>query len=147
MTDSFTVPAKNLGGRPFVAIDLTTVERAASIGCPVEEIAALLGIGRSTLFDHIDVDGKYFDPRVREAIDKGRATGKATIRRCQWEKMSTGDSAMLIWLGKVMLGQRDTSVIAHTGPDGGPIQSVTATVAITDPIEASKAYQKLMSED
>jgi hypothetical protein len=152
MTDqAFTVPAKHGhrgegGGRPFVAIDLDTVERAASIGCPVDEIAALLGIGRSTLYDHLNADGKYYDPKVAEAIEKGRATGKSTIRRMQWEKANTGDTAMLIWLGKVVLQQRDTSVIAHTGPDGGPVQTVHQ-VSLTDPVEASKAYQKIMGGD
>ena len=52
---------------------------------------------------------------------------------------------MLIWLGKVILGQRDTSVVALTGPNGGPVQSETRLSI--DPIEASRTYQKLMSED
>jgi hypothetical protein len=41
----------------------------------------------------------------------------------------------------------DKAEVVHTGAGGRPIQSVTATVAITDPIEASKAYQLLMSDD
>jgi hypothetical protein len=41
----------------------------------------------------------------------------------------------------------DKSDVTVTGPNNGPIQSVTATIPINDPIEASKAYQKLMSDD
>jgi hypothetical protein len=139
-----TVPPKDVGGRPPAVIDLLTVERAASIGCPVEDIAALLGIGRATLYDRI---GR--DPAIAEAIDKGRGSGRATIRRMQWEKASTGDTPMLIWLGKVLCGQRDTSVVAVTGPNGGPVQSVSTTMTIpaNDPIEAARVYQKLMSGD
>jgi hypothetical protein len=37
--------------------------------------------------------------------------------------------------------------IAHTGPNGGPVQSLSATISMTDPIEAAKAYQKIMSGD
>jgi hypothetical protein len=135
-----TVPPKNVGGRPSAVIDLLTVERAASIGCPVEDIAALLGIGRATLYDHIERD-----PAVADAIEKGRGTSRATLRRLQWEKAQAGDTSILIWLGKILCGQRDTSVVALTGADRGPVQSVT--VSVTDPFEAARVYQKFMSGD
>jgi hypothetical protein len=64
-----------------------------------------------------------------------------------WEKASTGDTSMLIWLGKILCGQRDTSVVAVTGPNGGPVQSERVMVPVTDPIEAARVYQKLMSGD
>jgi hypothetical protein len=58
---------------------------------------------------------------------------------------------MLIWLGKVLCGQKDTSAVVLTGPNNGPVQSqsVSATVEIpaNDPIEAARVYQKLMSGD
>jgi hypothetical protein len=136
-----TVPPKDVGGRPPAVIDLMTVERAASIGCPVEDIAALLGIGRRTLYDHIERD-----PEIAAAIDRGRGVGRATVRRMQWDKAQTGDTAMLIWLGKVMCGQRDSSVVALTGAGGGPVQSESVTVSITDPIEAARVYQRFMGE-
>src|SRR6202049_3505777 len=100
-----TVLPKNPEGRPPAVIDLVTVERAASIGCPVEDIAALLGIGRATLYDHIERD-----PAVADAIEKGRGTGRATLRRLQWEKAQAGDTSMLIWLGQILCGQRAPSV-------------------------------------
>ena len=56
-----TVLPKNVGGRPPAVIDLLTVERAAAIGCPVEDIAALLGIGRRTLYDHMERDPAVAD--------------------------------------------------------------------------------------
>jgi hypothetical protein len=30
-----------------------------------------------------------------------------SLRRMQWEKAQTGNTTMLIWLGKQMLGQKD----------------------------------------
>jgi hypothetical protein len=137
-----TICPKEGPGRPSAVIDLLTVERAASIGCPVEDIAALLGIGRRTLYDHMERD-----PAVADAIEKGRGTGRATVRRMQWEKAQTGDTSMLIWLGKILCGQRDTSVVAVTGPHGGPVQSERVIIPVSDPIEAARVYQKLMSED
>ena len=119
-----------------------TVERAASIGCPGEDIAALLGISRATLYNHMESD-----PAVADAIEKGRGTGRATVRRMQWEKASTGDTSMLIWLGKILCGQRDTSIVAVTGANGGPVQSERVIVPVNDPIEAARVYQKLMSGD
>jgi hypothetical protein len=136
-----TVRLKEGAGRPPAVIDLLTVERAASIGCPVEDIAALLGIGRATLYDHMQRD-----PAVADAIEKGRGTGRATVRRMQWEKASTGDTSMLIWLGKILCGQRDTSIVAVTGANGGPVQSERVIVPVNDPIEAARVYQKLMGE-
>jgi hypothetical protein len=73
--------------------------------------------------------------------------GRASLRRLQWDKAQTGDTSMLIWLGKVMCGQRETAVVAMTGPNGGPVQSERVTVSTTDPIEAARVYQKLMSSD
>jgi hypothetical protein len=137
----FTVPPKNPEGRPPAVIDLLTVERAASIGCTVEDIAALLGLSRKTIYNHMEQD-----PELAEAMDRGRGMGRASLRRMQWEKAEAGSDTMLIWLGKVFCGQKDTSVVALTGPAGtGPVQSVS--LVTNDPIEAAKVYQKFMSED
>lgn len=134
-----TIPSKM--GRPQAVIDLLTVERAASIGCPVNEIAALLGISRRTFYDHMERD-----PDIAEAIEKGRGNGGATLRRMQWAKAEAGSDTMLIWLGKIICGQKDTSAVVVTGANGGPVQSVAATVSVTDPIEAARVYQKVMGE-
>jgi hypothetical protein len=75
------------------------------------------------------------------------APGRATVRRMQWEKAQTGDTSMLIWLGKILCGQRDTSVVAVTSPNGGPVRSERVVVPVTDPIEAARVYQKFMSGD
>ena len=43
----------------------------------------------------------------------------------------------------------DKTEVAVTGANGGPVQTVNATVEIpaNDPIEAARVYQKLMSGD
>ena len=40
-------------------------------------------------------------------LKKGRDQGKTSLRRMQWEKAQSGNTTMLIWLGKQMLGQKD----------------------------------------
>jgi hypothetical protein len=40
----------------------------------------------------------------------------------------------------------DKTEVAVTGPNGGPVQSQSVTVPVTDPIEAARIYQKIMGE-
>ena len=89
------------------------------------------------------------DPELAEAMDRGRGMGRASLRRMQWEKAEAGSDTMLIWLGKVLCGQKDASAVVLTGPNNGPVQSqsVSVTVPMNDPIEAARVYQKLMSGD
>lgn len=95
-------PAMPGAGRPLAIIDLVAVERAASIGCNNDEIAALVGVSRSLMFERA-----ASDPAVKDAITRGRNMGRATLRRLQWQGAQKGNATMLIWLGKQMLGQKD----------------------------------------
>lgn len=108
---------RNRGGRPSAEIDLEVVCNSAKIGCTVNEIAAVLGIGRSTMFKYMALD-----PAIQEAIDAGRDVGCGTLRRFQWHKAEAGSDTMLIWLGKQLLGQKDKSEL--TGADGGALKFV-----------------------
>ena len=47
------------------------------------------------------------DPEFQRIIDEARASGRATLRRLQWQRANGGSDTMLIWLGKQMLGQKD----------------------------------------
>ena len=85
-------------GRPKLEIDLRAVEKAAAIGCTQEEIGFLVGCSDRTLQKRDD---------CREAIARGSASMKTSLRRLQWKKASEGNVAMLIWLGKQILGQKE----------------------------------------
>lgn len=89
-------------GAPKKQMDYVAIERAASIGCTKEEIAAVIGVSPATLYSRINDD-----PSVVEAIERGSHKGKATLRRMQWKGAQEGNATMLIWLGKQLLGQRD----------------------------------------
>lgn len=114
-------------GRPPASISLALVERAASIGCTDDEIAAVLGIHRDTFYAR-----KANEPEIGEVIQRGRAGGKSTLRRLQWHGAKAGNPTMLIWLGKQMLGQRDN--VEVTGPDGGAIKIED----VTTPLDAAR---------
>jgi hypothetical protein len=92
-------PTPGTGARP---IDLGAVARAAQIGCTMEEIAAVVGLARSSFYARLDAD-----PELREAIDMGRNLYRVTLRRLQWQSAMAGNVTMLIFLGKQYLGQRD----------------------------------------
>jgi len=94
--------------------DYGVVERSAAVGCSKEEIASLLWVARSAFYRHIDKDEK-----LRDALENGAAKGRATLRRLQWKGAEEGNATMLVWLGKQLLGQKDS--IAHTGGDGGAL--------------------------
>lgn len=95
------------GGRPVKPMDIAVIERAASIGCSPEEIAALCQVSRTTFFARI-----ASDPALADAVERGRDQGRATLRRMQWQAAQNGNPAMLIWLGKQLLGQRDKQEIS-----------------------------------
>ncbi len=98
------------GGRPrFDFSDkLPLVRKLASIQCTDEEIAAGIGCSQDTL-----ARGRKREPELDAAILEGRANGRMSLRRAQYRKAMDGNPAMLIWLGKQVLGQRE-NFVDHT---------------------------------
>lgn len=96
-------------GRPRLDIDPNIVKEMAGIGCTIREIATVMGCSRDTIERHF-----------AEEIVKGQEESKAKLRRRQWQSAMGGSPAMLIWLGKQMLGQADKQELSGSG--GRPIQ-------------------------
>jgi|TARA_X000000950_G_scaffold198320_1_gene238864 hypothetical protein len=90
---------KNKGGRPKVKVDTKIIENMASIHCTNKEIAEVLSISVDTL-----------QRNFPDILQKGRANGKAKLRRLQWQKAEEGNPTMLIWLGKQMLDQKEQPI-------------------------------------
>lgn len=91
-------PAKKSIGRPRKQIDYVIVERLAAIMCTESEIAAVLGTCVRTL---------QRDKEFCRIYKKGMDTGRASIRRSQFEMMKAGNATMAVWLGKQYLDQKD----------------------------------------
>jgi len=87
-------------GRPKKPIDPKMVQDLASIGCKTTEIATMLEVSVHTL-----------DRRFAQEMAKGRENLKMSLRRWQLEAAKKGNVTMLIWLGKQMLGQQDSTRI------------------------------------
>ena len=87
----------NNKGKKYKTIDRDLVFRLASIQCSYKEIAEAVGTSEPTV-----------RKRFGDLIEAGRAQGRQSLRRAQWDKaLSKGDTKMLIWLGKNILKQRD----------------------------------------
>lgn len=82
--------------RPKLQIDEAQVEKLAAIDCSYEEMASILGCDPSTL-----------TRRFAQAIKKGRDHGRMSLKRKQFEVAMSGNVTMLIWLGKIRLGQQE----------------------------------------
>ena len=96
-------------GRPKINLNLEELERLSRLNCTMPEISAYFDIPLRTLEDKFanEVD-------VKRAIEKGRATGKLSLRRRQIQIMEeTNNPTMAIWLGKQMLGQTDKQEIVQ----------------------------------
>lgn len=85
--------------RPRKEIDKQSVRKLACYGLTVSEIAEFLGVSEATI-----------KRRCRKELEEGRAKLKANIRIQQLQAAERGNVAMLIWLGKQYLGQRDYPV-------------------------------------
>ncbi len=86
--------------RPKLEINEEQLLKLAAINCSLAEMAAVLDCSVDTL-----------DRRFAEVIRKGRESGKMSLKRKQYETAMSGNVTMLIWLGKIMLDQKDTSRI------------------------------------
>ena len=82
--------------RPVKPIDERQLEALASIHATYEEMALIIGVSPDTL-----------KRRYADLIEKGRARGKSSLRRLQWQSAQNGNVTMQIWLGKQLLGQRE----------------------------------------
>lgn len=103
-------------GRPEIDIDLSVVEECAAIGCTLAEIAAVCRVGERT------INRRNEDADFKEAIERGRAAGKATLRRFLWINARRGNIAAQIFLAKQpqFLGYVDK--VDHEINGGEPIK-------------------------
>ena len=102
-------------GRKPKPIDLLELEKLCSLQCSDEEIASWFGVSVRT------IQNRRKQTKFADAMRRGKARGCVSVRRAQMRLLDAGNPAMAIWLGKVLLGQKDTLQV--TGANGGPIQT------------------------
>ena len=105
-------------GRPPIQVNWELVHRMAMIHCTPSEVAAVMGLHELTLLGH---------KRFPSVYKHGWEAGKMSLRRMQWLKAREGNTAMLVFLGKNILHQRDYWTGELTGKDGGAIEIADAS--------------------
>ncbi len=98
--------------RPKKQIDPKQVESLALINCTTAEMAAVIGCSSDTL-----------ERRFAAIIKEGREKGRMSLKRKQFQAAMSGNTTMLIWLGKQLLGQTDKVENTHGLKD--PYQHMT----------------------
>lgn len=99
--------------RPRALIDWNLVDHLLAAGCSGREIAAYIGISDDCLYRRCISDkGVAFS---YYAQDK-KAVGNAILKTTQFDEASKKkNTALLIWLGKCRLDQRESKNYEHTG--------------------------------
>jgi hypothetical protein len=92
------------------SIDLVQLEKIARLQPTIAEAAAILGVAEETLRLRIQKNKK-----VRDVWERGRGSGKMSLRRLQWKAAEAGQPTMLVWLGKQYLEQSDKTETKVSG--------------------------------
>ena len=89
-------------------IDTDKVEQLAGFGCTNTEIASFFGCSTDLI-----------EKSYSEFLTKGRDKGKIRLRQLQWRAAERGNTSMLIWLGKQVLGQSEKTEHSWENPIDG----------------------------
>jgi hypothetical protein len=101
------VKVKNKGGAPHKKISKNNFEALCAIQCSTEEICAVLGVCRQTLYTW--VKDQYDEESYLTVYSEKSSVGKVSIRRKQYDVAMKGDRNMLKHLGVNWLGQVERS--------------------------------------
>ena len=112
---------KRKPGRPKAPIDWELVKRQVSAGASGASIAYELGIAAETLYIRCQEDNGLEFSAFR-LLHYGR--GNDLIAMKQFDLAMKGDKALLIWLGKNRLGQRDRQEFTNSAGEAIPIVMV-----------------------
>ncbi len=104
--------------RPKAKIDLSEVEKLSMMQCTDEEIASWFGVTARTIARPRKMRA------FREAMERGRAKGRISVRRMQMKLLESGNATMGVWLGKQMLGQKEPGN-SMINKGGYPMVSIT----------------------
>lgn len=98
----------------FSENDWKKIYNLCSIFCTGEEIAAIMDVSYDTLQRRIT---ETHNVSFADFYKKHSSNGKASLRRKQYiEAVEEGNTALLIWLGKNYLGQRDSVELSGGEP-------------------------------
>jgi hypothetical protein len=96
----------NKGGRPYKLVSnektLETLSGLAKIQCTTKEAGAVFNVDEKTFIEFLQRDEK-----ARSVWEFGKENGKSSLRRAQLKAALEGNTTMMVWMGKQLLGQKD----------------------------------------
>jgi len=125
--------------RPKIKIEAEDVQNLAAVGCSVEEIAILVtpeeNFNKGNFVNH-----RTIERRFAPALKKGRGMMKGRLRSTIFERAMAGDTTLLIFLAKTVLGLRESKET----PDVSVNVSAAACAAVADARSPEKIKAELV---
>ena len=90
-------------------IDLEELEKLSSLQCTDMELASWFRVSVRT------IERRRREAKFGDAMERGKARGRMSIRRAQFRMLDSGNPAIAIFLGKNYLGQTDYITPAANG--------------------------------
>ncbi len=110
-----------MAGKLPANIDLMQLRKLAQLHCTIDEAASYFNCCKRTLLRWLE------KPAYASAWEDGKAAGRLSLRRLQWQHANGAGSAavqMTIHLSKHWLGETEKVLNEHSGPDGSPLQII-----------------------
>lgn len=108
-------------GRPTKEVNWDTFEQLCKIQCTQTEIASVLGLHTETVREKAE---KKYKEDYSAIYKRFSEDGKSSLRRAQFKAALGGNVTMLIWLGKIVLGQRDVDIEEANKKTVGVLQNI-----------------------
>lgn len=123
-------------------IDYVKIKELAACFCTEEEIADIL---------EIDSDTLKSDRQFRDTYRKTFSSSVFELRKIQFTLASEGNTAMLSWLGKLYLGQRDKVDVSSKALDYDltklPDFFLERIINGEDPVKVINEYENVSSSN
>lgn len=114
--------------RPLKEIDQKYFENLCALQCTENEICAFFEITDKTLTSWCK---RTYGESFSEVYKKKREKGKISLRRAQM-RLAEKNAAMAIWLGKNILGQKDSMDVNVTAQEGIALDELEKMVRDAD---------------
>ena len=85
-------------GNPPIQLDPEEIRELAGEANTLEDISDLLGVSSDVI---------SANPEYKRAYELGQSDMRASLRHWQFQSAKSGNVTMLIWLGKIYLGQKE----------------------------------------
>src|SRR5437762_4088837 len=108
--------ARPRAGRKAIRIDLVELEKLCVLQCTDAEVASFFKVSTRT------IERRKKHSAFGEAMERGRASGRLSVRRMLFGQAVKGNVAAAIFLAKNLLGYKDFVNNELSGPNGNPIE-------------------------